>query len=75
MSDVVGTPTDELGGLSLYQADSVLPDYVSDVGSSVSQTKKTTVEVDAAMFHDAVTMVTEMRLEVRLYIHSFGDTN
>jgi len=64
MSDVVGTPTDELGGLSLYQADQDLPDYVSSVGSSVSQSKKTTVEVDAEMVNNAMLMITNLQQQV-----------
>ena len=64
MSDVVGTPTDELGGLSLYQADHDLPDYVSSVGSSVSQSKKTTVEVDAEMVNNAMLMITNLQQQV-----------
>ena len=77
---MAASPSDELtnlGGLSLYQADEVIPDipeYVSSgddasaVGSSVSQTKQTTVEVSAAMFENAIAIVTDLRQEVRLFI-------
>ena len=68
MSDVVGTPTDELGGLSLYQADHDLPDYVSSVGSSVYQSKKTTVEVDAEMVNNAMLMITNLQQQVLSFL-------
>ena len=73
MSDVVGTPTDELGGLSLYQADTELPDYVSSVGSSVSQTKKTTVEVNAEMASNAIDKLNRLEEEVFI-IFTYYDT-
>jgi hypothetical protein len=74
MAEVFETPTDDFGGLSLYQTDIKMeefPDHIS-VGSSISQSKKTTVEIDADLFRDAVTGFAEMRAEVYNYIHSFG---
>ena len=75
---MASSPSDELtnlaGGLSLYQADEVLPEYVSSgddasaVGSSVSQTKQTTVEVSAAMFENAIAIVTDLKQQVTLFI-------
>ena len=67
MSDVVSTPTDELGGLSLYPADQVIPDYVSsgsEVGSSVSQGPKTTVEVNAEMVNNAMEVINILHQKV-----------
>jgi hypothetical protein len=73
----MASPSDELtnlaGGLSLYQADEELPEYVSSgddasaVGSSVSQTMQTTVQVNAAMVENAMTMITNLQQQVTLY--------
>jgi hypothetical protein len=70
----MASPSDELsnlaGGLSLYQEDEVLPEYVSSgddasaVGSSVSQTMQTTVQVNAAMVENAMAMITNLQEQV-----------
>lgn len=63
-------PSDQLAGLNLYQGDDELPDYVSSgddasaVGSSVSQTQQTTIQVNASMVNDAVSMINSLREQV-----------
>ena len=69
MSDVEESSTEALGGLSLYTEDTPLPDYVSSasvstVGSSVSQSKKNTIEVNADMFNNAMTMLLNLQKQV-----------
>ena len=65
------SPSDQLASMTINEDDGGLPQYVSSdedaismVGSSVSQTKQTTIQVDAAMVTDAVKMITELRQEV-----------
>ncbi len=69
MSEQVETPTETMGGLSLYSADVDIPEYVrsvgSSVGSSVSQSKENTVEVNASMFHNAMNKL--MKLESTVF--------
>jgi hypothetical protein len=72
MQEYVESPSDQLAGLNLNQADEELPDYVSGdesddfsaVGSSVSQQQQTTVEVNAAMVNDAVAMINTLPEQV-----------
>ncbi len=64
----------EAGNMSVTGDD--LPQYVSEdevsaVGSSVSQTNKNTVEISAAMFADAVSMIQGLTQEVLTY-YSFN---
>jgi hypothetical protein len=71
---IMASPSDELinlaGGLSLYQADEVLPEYVSSgddastIGSSVSQTMQTTDQMQAAMVENAMAMITNLQEQV-----------
>ncbi len=76
MSDVVATPTDELGGLSLYQADQVIPEYVSigsevtgsQVGSSVSQGPKPTIEMNADMVNNAMEVINRLQQKVFYFL-------
>ena len=63
MSEVVG-----MGALSLDDKDEDLPDYVSSVGSSVSQSKKTTIEMDAEMVNNAMTMITNLQQQVNIIL-------
>jgi hypothetical protein len=76
MQEQTESPSDQLAGLNLNQADEDLPDFVatpgdddvvSVIGSSVSQNQKTTMEVDAAMINNAVAMINNMSQEVFLY--------
>jgi hypothetical protein len=70
MSEHVETPTEIMGGLSLYSADVDIPEFVSSgssVGSSVSQSKDKTVEVNAAMFHNAMNKL--LKLESTVFFH------
>ena len=69
MSDEAESSTEALGGLSLYTEDTTIPDYVSSasvstVGSSVSQSKKNTIEVNADMFNNAMTMLLNLQTQV-----------
>ena len=64
MSDQVETPTETMGGLSLYSADVDIPEYVSSVGSSVSQSKENTVTVNASMFQNAVNKLLQLEEKV-----------
>jgi len=68
MEEHVETPTDDLGSLSLYQADQDPPDYVSSAGSSVSQSKKTTIEMDAEMVSNAMNMITTLQQQVNIVL-------
>ena len=61
------SPSDQLAGMTLYQADEELPEYVSSVGSSVSQQNKTTVEVNAEMVDNAVAMIQNLAQQVLTY--------
>lgn len=75
MSDQVVPPEQAMGGLSLYSQDVDIPDYVSSgqgsaVGSSVSQSKENTVEVNAAMFHNAMNKLMTLESQV-FYFHLF----
>ena len=71
MSDQVETPTGTMGGLSLYSADVDIPEYASSVGSSVSQCKENTVQVNAAMFNNAMTMLLNLQTQVYFFdLHS-----
>ena len=65
------SPSDQLAAMTLNQDDDGLPQYessgdeaVSMVGSSVSQTQQTTVQVDAAMVNNAITMINDLRDQV-----------
>jgi hypothetical protein len=51
------SPSAQLASLTLYQADEEVPEYVSSVGSSVSQQAKKTMEVDTGMVDNAVAMM------------------
>ena len=58
-------PTDQLAGMSLeYEPYITSGDEASAVGSSVSQTDKNTVQISAAMFADAVSMIQGLTQEV-----------
>ena len=63
-----GSPSDQFADMKIEDDD--LPQYVSSgdeasaVGSSVSQTNKNTVEISAAMFADAVSMIQGLTQEV-----------
>ena len=57
-----------MGALSLDDKDEDLPDYVSSVGSSVSQSKKTTIEMDAEMVNNAMTMITNLQQQVNIIL-------
>ena len=52
----------------LYDPDAELLEYVSSVGSSVSHTKKNTMEVDAEMLGNAMAMITSLNQKVIKYI-------
>jgi hypothetical protein len=80
MQEQADSPSDQLAGLSLNQANEGLPDFVatpgdddavSFVGSSVSQNQKTTMEVDAAMINNAVAMINNLSQQVLIY-YSFS---
>jgi hypothetical protein len=69
MSNAVACSIEALGGLSLYPKDTPIADYVSSasvstVGSSVSQSKKNTIEVNADMFNNAMTMLLNLQAQV-----------
>ena len=61
------SPSDQLASLTLYQADEELPEYVSSVGSSVSQQKKNTIEVSAEMADHAMAMIQDLAQQVLTY--------
>lgn len=61
------SPSAQLASLTLYQADEELPEYVSSVGSSVSQQAKKTMEVDAGMVDNAVAMMQNLHETVLTY--------
>ena len=65
------SPSDQFAALNINQDEEGLPKYessgdeaVSMVGSSVSQTEQTTVQVDAAMVNNAITMINDLRERV-----------
>jgi hypothetical protein len=61
------SPSAQLASLTLYQADEELPEYVSSVGSSVSQQDKNTIQVNAEMVNNAVTMIQNLSQQVLTY--------
>jgi hypothetical protein len=61
------SPSAQLASLTLYQADDELPEYVSSVGSSVSQQDKNTIQVNAEMVNNAVTMIQNLSQQVLTY--------
>ncbi len=61
------SPSAQLASLTLYQADEEVPEYVSSVGSSVSQQAKKTMEVDAGMVDNAVAMMQNLHEMVLTY--------
>ena len=61
------SPAAQLASLTLYQADEEFPEYVSSVGSSVSQQDKKTMEVDAGMVDNAVAMMQNLHETVLTY--------
>jgi hypothetical protein len=79
--DVVESSVDAMGGLTLYSGDTTIPDYVSSasvstVGSSVSQSKKNTIEVNAEMFNNAMAMLLNLQTQVFLiFFHLFHSNN
>ncbi len=64
MSDNVESPTVAMGGLSMYSPDVDIPEYVSSVGSSVSQGKEGIVAVNAAMFENAMNVIMNLQSQV-----------
>jgi hypothetical protein len=60
-------PSAQLASLTLYQADEELPEYVSSVGSSVSQQDKNTIQVNAEMVNNAVAMIQNLSQQVLTY--------
>ena len=71
MSDEADSSAAAMGGLTLYSGDTDIPDYASSVGSSVSQSKENTVQVNAAMFNNAMTMLLNLQTQVYFYFHLF----
>ncbi len=71
MSDEVDSSAAAIGGLTLYSGDTDIPDCASSVGSSVSQSKENTVQVNAAMFNNAMTMLLNLQTQVYIFIYSF----
>ncbi len=61
------SPSAQLASLTLYQADEELPEYVSSVGSSVSQQDKNTIQVNADMVNNAVVMIQNLSQQVLTY--------
>ena len=61
------SPVAQFAGMNLNQADDELPEYVSSVGSSVSQQNKKTMEVDAGMVDNAVSMLQNLHETVLTY--------
>ena len=61
------SPSAQLASLTLYQADEELPEYVSSVGSSVSQQDKNTIQVNAEMVNNAVAMIQNLSQQVLKY--------
>ena len=61
------SPVAQFAGMNLNQADDELPEYVSSVGSSVSQQNKKTMEVDAGMVDNAVSMLHNLHETVLTY--------
>jgi hypothetical protein len=61
------SPSAQLASLTLYQADEELPEYVSSVGSSVSQQDKNTIQVNAEMVNNAVAMIQNLTQQVLTY--------
>ena len=61
------SPSAQLASLTLYQADEELPEYVSSVGSSVSQQDKNTIQVNAVMVNNAVAMIQNLSQQVLTY--------
>ena len=61
------SPSAQLASLTLYQADEELPEYVSSVGSSVSQQDKNTIQVNAEMVNNAVAMIQNLSQQVLTY--------
>ena len=61
------SPVAQFAGMNLNQADDELPEYVSSVGSSVSQQNKKTMEVDAGMVDNAVAMIENLHETVLTY--------
>ena len=61
------SPVAQFAGMNLNQADDELPEYVSSVGSFVSQQNKKTMEVDAGMVDNAVSMLQNLHETVLTY--------
>ena len=65
-------PSETLAGLTLHTNDGPIPECVSSdggsmVGSSVSQSTKKTVEVDATILNNALSIITNLQNQVILF--------
>jgi hypothetical protein len=65
-------PSETLAGLTLHTNDDNIPECVSSdgssmVGSSVSQSMQKTVEVDAAMLNNAMSIIINLQNQVILF--------
>jgi hypothetical protein len=70
------SPVAQFASMSINQADEELVEFVatpgdtddiSVIGSSVSQDKRTTMEVDAAMINNAVALINNLSEQVLIY--------